>query len=195
MAGDVVDPFRPDVDGAAVAHAFEFLLAGNQHALFPNHQDRIGGLRDAVPFGVLTLLEAPGLAARRAQHDLAAVHRQVAGANRVTTASHGGWTRTANSSPTAVFDSVNPQIGLPVRSTSVQSPAICSAVFGAGPSPAGFWMNRMPSPTRGASKMPLSTSLNSSTDLPLASTRRRKSFSAWLQPTISRMNGKCRAQA
>ena len=56
-------------------------------------------------------------------------------------------------------------------------------------------MNRMPSPGFGASKMPLSTSLNSSTELPWASSRRRKSLSLSRQPTISEMNGKSAAQA
>ena len=73
---------------------------------------------------------------------------------------------------------------------TVQSPVICSAVFGAGPRSVGFWMNRMPSPGFGASKMPLSTSLNSSTELPWASSRRRKSLSLSRQPAISGMNGK-----
>src|SRR4051812_2031543 len=50
-------------------------------------------------------------------------------------------------------------------------------------------MNRMPSPAFGASKMPLSTSLNSSTELPWASTSRRKSLSFCRQPAICGTNG------
>src|SRR5260370_38731895 len=43
--------------------------------------------------------------------------------------------------------------------------------------------------------MPVSTSLNSSIDFPRASSSRRKSFSAMLQPAMSLMKGKASAQA
>src|SRR6185437_2411127 len=61
--------------------------------------------------------------------------------------------------------------------------------LGGGPTSVLAWMNRMPSPGRGASYMCVSTSLNSSTDLPWASTRRRKSLSASVQPATWVMNG------
>ena len=74
MAGDVVDPLGADIDDAAVAHPFKLALSGNQHALFPHHQQRTGGLRNPLPLRIFALFEAPGLAVGRAQHDLAAIH-------------------------------------------------------------------------------------------------------------------------
>jgi len=57
---------------------------------------------------------------------------------RLITLSQGGCRRTTNSSPAAVFDSVIPQTRWPVRRTMVQSPVICSAVFGGAPRSVGI---------------------------------------------------------
>src|SRR4029077_10318321 len=87
---------------------------------------------------------------------------------RVIAASQPGFTATPKPSLALVIPSVNTQTGDPPLRTIAQSPATCSAGLGGAPAAAAFCRNRTPTPGVGASKIPSSTSLNSTIDLPLA---------------------------
>ena len=86
-------------------------------------------------------------------------------------ASQPGFTTTAKPSLAFVIASVSWQTGVPALRTIAQSPATCSGGFAGAPAAAAFCRNSTPNPGVGASKMPSSTSLNSTIVLPRASTK------------------------
>src|ERR1700756_4802397 len=121
--------------------------------------------------------------------------RHCVGAKAATVGSHFGFRNTWKLSlPASLLVSVRPQIVLPLPRTIAQSPTIWSSALARERAATRFCRMETPSLGRTPSKIPVSTSVKSSTASPLASCSRTISSPLMFHPLMSLVNGSAAAQ-